>query len=157
MPRKSAGILLYRYTNNLMEIFLVHPGGPFWKGKDTGAWSIPKGEFTDEDPLEAAIREFKEETGFALDRGHFFPLTTIQQKGGKLVLAWAVEGNIDADAIKSNTFRKEWPPNSGKWQSFPEVDKGAWFDMATAREKINPAQAALLEELEKAVKERKFQ
>jgi predicted NUDIX family NTP pyrophosphohydrolase len=157
MPRKSAGILLYRMVNQLLEVFLVHPGGPFWKGKEIGAWSIPKGEFTDEDPLTAAIREFKEETGLSINGGDFIPLTTIQQKGGKLVLAWAIEGDIDADAIKSNTFRVEWPYKSGKWQSIPEVDKGAWFDMPTANQKINPAQVAFLEELERKIKERKFQ
>jgi predicted NUDIX family NTP pyrophosphohydrolase len=157
MPRKSAGLLLYRFFNGDLEVFLVHPGGPFWKGKETGAWSIPKGEYTSEDPLEAAIREFKEETSFAVESDHFIPLTTIQQKGGKLVMAWAVEGNLDANAIKSNTFRKEWPPKSGKWQSIPEVDKAAWFDLETAREMINPAQVTLLEELEKKVKEGKFQ
>jgi predicted NUDIX family NTP pyrophosphohydrolase len=157
MPRKSAGILLYRYIDKALEVFLVHPGGPFWKGKDAGAWSIPKGEFTEEDPLAAAIREFREETGFSLDGKDFIPLTTIQQKGGKLVLAWAIEGNIDADAIQSNTFKQEWPYKSGKWHSFPEVDKGAWFDMPTARQKINPAQAALLEDLERQVKDKNFQ
>ena len=148
--------MLYRFTNELMEVFLVHPGGPFWQGKDISAWSIPKGECTDEDPLIAAIREFKEETGFEINEGHFIPLTTIQQKGGKLVMAWAIEGDIDAEAFRSNSFRKEWPPKSGKWQSFPEVDKGAWFDLATARQKINPAQAALLDELEKEAKKGSF-
>lgn len=156
MPRKSAGILLYRFANQLLEVFLVHPGGPFWQGKDIGAWSIPKGEYTDEDPLAAAIREFKEETGFEIYGNHFMPLTTIQQKSGKLVMAWAIEGNINAEAIRSNSFRKEWPPKSGQWQSFPEVDKGAWFDIITARQKINPAQVALLDELEKEAKKGSF-
>lgn len=156
MPRKSAGILLYRFANQLLEVFLVHPGGPFWQGKDIGAWSIPKGEYTDEDPLAAAIREFKEETGFPINGNHFIPLTTIQQKSGKLVMAWAIEGNINAEAIRSNSFRKEWPPKSGQWQSFPEVDKGAWFDIITARQKINPAQVALLDELEKEAKKGSF-
>ncbi len=157
MPRKSAGLLLYRFSQGVLEVFLVHPGGPFWKGKETGAWSIPKGEYTDEDPLEAAIREFKEETGFKVEGDQFIPLTMIQQKGRKIVMAWAIEGNLDADAIKSNTFRQEWPPKSGKWQSIPEVDKAAWFDLETAREKINSAQVALLKELENRLKEGKFQ
>jgi predicted NUDIX family NTP pyrophosphohydrolase len=152
MPRKSAGILLYRTSNGVLEVFLIHPGGPFWEGRETGAWSIPKGEYTSEDPLVAAIREFEEETGFTIEGDHFIPLTMIQQKGGKVVMAWAIEGNIDASLIRSNTFRKEWPPKSGKWQSFPEVDKAAWLDLPTASKLINPAQVALLEELEKKVK-----
>lgn len=153
MGRKSAGILLYRFSSNILEVFLIHPGGPFWKGKETGAWSIPKGEFTNEDPLEAALREFQEETGVSLSGGHFIPLTEIQQKGGKRVLAWAMEGDLDPSLIKSNSFRKEWPPKSGQWQSFPEVDKGQWFDIATAREKINPAQVMLLNDLIEKVKD----
>jgi predicted NUDIX family NTP pyrophosphohydrolase len=152
MPRKSAGILLYRVTNNVLEVFLVHHGGPFWKGKETGAWTIPKGEYTDEDPLQAAIREFKEETSISLEGNNFIPLTGIKQKAGKLVQAWALEGDLDADAIISNSYRVEWPPRSGKWQSYPEVDKGGWFDIPTAKEKINLAQVALLDELEGIVK-----
>lgn len=145
--RKSAGLVLYRQTNNYLEVFLVHPGGPFWKGKEEGAWSIPKGEFTDgEDPLTTACREFREETSFEVE-GDFRELGQVQQKGGKLVLAWAVEGNIDAEKIKSNTFRQEWPYKSGKWASYPEVDKGGWFSIEQAHEKINPAQFAFLERL----------
>src|SRR5215207_11548215 len=113
--RKSAGILMYRRKDSYTEVFLVHPGGPFWKGKDAGAWSIPKGEFTEEEALVAAKREFEEETGQKLD-GAFIALKTIQQKGGKLVHAWAVEGDIDPGQIVSNTFRQEWPYKSGKWQ-----------------------------------------
>jgi predicted NUDIX family NTP pyrophosphohydrolase len=143
---KSAGILVYRIRNK-PEVFLIHPGGPFWAKKDIGSWSIPKGEFDDnEDALEAAKREFKEETGTGLS-GNFISLTPIIQKAGKQVYAWAVQSDIDAETIQSNTFKMEWPPKSGQWKSYPEVDKGAWFDMETAKEKINPAQAVLIEEL----------
>jgi predicted NUDIX family NTP pyrophosphohydrolase len=145
--RKSSGILLYRFRKKSPEYFLVHHGGPFWKNKDEGAWSIVKGEFTDESPLEAAQREFKEETGTAID-GSFTELTPIKQKAGKLVYAFALEGDIDADAIQSNTFKVQWPPNSGKWQTFPEVDKAAWFSPEEARIRINAAQIAFLDELE---------
>jgi predicted NUDIX family NTP pyrophosphohydrolase len=145
--RKSAGILLYRRRNGL-QVFLVHPGGPYWKNKEAGAWTIPKGEFTDdEDPLSAAKREFHEETGYVPPEGTYIELTPIKQKAGKLIYAWAVEGDIDASNITSNTFRQEWPYKSGKWQSFPEVDKAAWFSVDEAREMINAAQAALVEEL----------
>lgn len=145
---QSAGLLLYRYNNNL-EVFLVHPGGPLWKNKDETAWSIPKGEFLqDEDPLHAAVREFAEETGIHVS-GEFMPLEPVIQKGGKKVLAWALEKNIDAAAIQSNFFEMEWPPRSGKYQSFPEIDKGAWFKTDEAKKKINTRQSALIEELEK--------
>jgi predicted NUDIX family NTP pyrophosphohydrolase len=145
--RTSAGILLYRKNNNYVEFFLVHPGGPFWKGKDKGAWSIPKGEFVkDEDPLTVAKREFNEETGQAIS-GDFIALKPIQQKGGKLVYAWAVEGDADADNIVSNTFRQEWPYKSGKWITIPEVDKAGWFDVEEAKEKINAAQVNFIDEL----------
>jgi predicted NUDIX family NTP pyrophosphohydrolase len=148
MAKKSAGILLYRFKNNIPEVLLVHPGGPVWKNKDVGAWSIPKGEYADEEePLTAALRELHEETGIAVKKGSCIPLTTIKQKSGKLVQAWAMQGNLDAAAIKSNLFEFEWPPKSGKKQFYPEVDKAAWFDIATAREKINPAQVPLLDEL----------
>jgi predicted NUDIX family NTP pyrophosphohydrolase len=144
--RKSAGILLYRILN-MPEFFLIHPGGPFWAKKDIGSWSIPKGEFDDnEDALEAAKREFKEETGTDLS-GDFISLTPITQKAGKQVYAWAVQGDIDAETIQSNTFKMEWPPKSGQWKSYPEVDKAGWFDFETAKEKINPAQVVLIEEL----------
>lgn len=149
--RTSAGILVFRKKNNFIEVFLIHPGGPFWKNKEKGAWSIPKGEFTSEDPLEAAKREFEEETGHRVS-GHFLQLKTIQQKGGKLVHAWAIEGNIDPEKIVSNTFSQEWPYKSGKWQTFPEVDKAAWFSIEEAKQMIIPAQIPLLEELEQHLK-----
>lgn len=130
-----------------MELFLVHPGGPFFKNKDAHAWSIPKGEFSeDEDPLKAAKRELKEETGFSVD-GDFIELAPVKQKGGKLVYAWAIETDLDPDKIKSNEFEMEWPPKSGKAQKFPEVDKGAWFIVEEAKEKINPAQIGLIQDL----------
>ena len=147
MSKQSAGILLYRMLGKKLEVFLVHPGGPFWKNKDIGAWTIPKGEFDDnEAALDAAVREFREETGHVL-AGPFQVLTPIRQKGGKQVFAWAVAGDIDPATIVSNTFEMEWPPRSGRKQAFPEVSKGAWFDMETAAQIINPAQTALLDEL----------
>jgi predicted NUDIX family NTP pyrophosphohydrolase len=146
--RKSAGILLYRKKEKQIQVFLVHPGGPFWKNKDSGAWSIPKGEFDDDEkPLMAARREFEEETGKKIS-GDFIELIPIKQKAGKMVYAWAVEGDINADEIVSNIFKVEWPYKSGKWQSFPEVDKAGWFTLGEANEKINPAQAAWLVDLE---------
>jgi predicted NUDIX family NTP pyrophosphohydrolase len=145
--RTSAGIVLYRRKDNYIEIFLVHPGGPFWKGKDKGAWSIPKGEFIkEEDPLTVAKREFHEETGQSVD-GDFQGLKPVQQKGGKLVYAWAVEGDADTNNIVSNTFKQEWPYKSGKWITIPEVDKAGWFGVEEAKEKMNPAQVAFIEEL----------
>jgi predicted NUDIX family NTP pyrophosphohydrolase len=145
--RRSAGVLVYREKDSLLEVFLVHPGGPFWRGKDLGAWSIPKGEFSpDEDPLEAATREFREETGQEVT-GTFLPLQPITQKAGKQVFAWAVRGNPSADNIVSNTFRMEYPYRSGNWITIPEVDKAGWFTLEIAREKINPAQVALLDNL----------
>ena len=145
--KTSAGILLYRIVENNLEVFLVHPGGPFWAKKDEGAWSIPKGLFEEgEDPLEAAKREFKEETGFSI-LGEFMALTPLKQPSGKVVYAWAVEGDIDAASIKSNTFMMEWPPKSGKEQEFPEVDKGGWFDILQAKEKLLKGQHGFLDEL----------
>jgi len=147
MPKHSAGILLYRKTSLAVEFFLVHPGGPFFKNKDDGAWSIPKGEFdADEDPLTAARREFEEEISIKLT-GNFIPLTSITQKGGKVVQAWAVEGDIDAKSIQSNTFTIEWPPRSGKMATFPEVDRAGWFSYDEAVKKINAAQVAFLDEM----------
>ena len=147
MAKQSAGILLYRFNYKKLQVFLVHPGGPFFRNKDDGAWSIPKGEFLDdEEALIAAKREFEEETGQHIE-GKFIPLKPITQKGGKKVYAWAVEGDIDYETIISNVFKIEWPPRSGKKQTFPEVDKAAWFDMETAKVKINPAQAALIDDL----------
>ena len=147
MPSRSAGILLYRRSHDRLEVLLVHPGGPFWKKKDEGAWSIPKGEYSDgEDPLETARREFEEELGQLLT-GEPEPLRPVRQKGGKEVLAWAVEGDLDPTRIQSNTFSLEWPPRSGMMQEFPEVDRAEWFDVETALVKINAAQAKLVEEL----------
>ena len=147
MANQSAGILLYRRKSNRIEFFLVHPGGPFWQKKDNGAWSIPKGEFTDnEKALEAAKREFEEETGITLS-GNFIELTPIRQKAGKLIYAWALEGDVDASSILSNSFEIEWPPGSGRYKEFPEVDKAEWFGEEQAKEKINPAQMGLVVEL----------
>lgn len=137
---------MYRRTPAGIEVFLIKPGGPFWKNKDAGAWSIPKGEYTDEEPLAAAKREFLEETGFPVE-GDFRPLAAITQKSGKVVLAWAVEGDLDAAAVKSNDFEMEWPPKSGKRAMYPEVERGEWWPMNQALTKINPAQAALVREL----------
>ena len=144
---KSAGILMYRNSPAGPEYFLVHPGGPFWKNKDTGAWSIPKGQFEDgEDPLKTAQREFQEETGLSVE-GEFIELKPVRQKSGKMVLAWAVEGDIDHSVIRSNTFPLEWPPKSGKFIDVPEVDKGGWFAYEEAKVKLIPGQVPILEEL----------
>lgn len=146
--KKSAGILPYRIHNKKVEVLLAHPGGPFWKNKDDGAWSIVKGEYNDEEkPLSAAKREWQEETGMKIS-GKFISLKPVRQKSGKDIIAWAVEADVDATEIKSNSFEIEWPPKSGKKQSFPEIDKAAWFTLDEASEKINPAQAALLVELQ---------
>ncbi|QEM09822.1 NUDIX domain-containing protein [Mucilaginibacter rubeus] len=151
MPKQSAGILLYRKTAQGLQVFLVHPGGPFFKNKDVGSWSIPKGEYLpDEDPLAAAKREFQEETGQEIS-GDFIALSPIKQKGGKTVQAWAIEGNIDPEKIKSNTFEIEWPPRSGRKQAFDEIDRAEWFNIPTAKIKINPAQAAFINELEATI------
>jgi len=144
---QSAGLMLYRRINGIIEVFLVHPGGPFWKNKDEGAWSIPKGEFdVNEEPLDAATREFFEETGIQVS-GEFLELKSIKQKGGKIVFAWALEKDIDANTITSNLFEIEWPPRSGKFQNFPEVDRAAWFTIDEAKKKINAMQVAFLKEL----------
>lgn len=144
----SAGILLYRRREGTLEVFLVHPGGPFWAKKDDGAWSIPKGEYTEgEDALAAAKREFHEETG-TIVCGAFLPLRPLKQSSGKLVSAWAAEGDIDASAIKSNTYVMEWPPGSGKTREFPEADRGMWFDLAAARVKLHPGQRGFLDQLQ---------
>ncbi len=149
--RLSAGILLYRFRAGNLEVFLVHPGGPFWAKKDARAWSIPKGEFEQgEDPLEHAKREFQEETGSSVD-GRFFALTPRKQKSGKVVYGWAVEGDIDAAGLQSNTFSMEWPPRSGKQQQFPEVDRGEWFTVADARQKMQEGQVGFLDELSTAI------
>ncbi len=150
MPAKrSAGILLHRRTaDGRREVLLVHPGGPFWARKDLGAWSIPKGEYgDDEDPLAAARREFAEELGSPATDGDLVDLGEVRQRGGKVVTAWALEGDIDADAISSNTFTMQWPPRSGTMREFPEVDRAGWFGLDEARERILPAQAPLLDRL----------
>lgn len=148
MPATSAGILLYRLRSGTLEVFLVHLGGPQWARKDLGSWTIPKGEFSaGDDPLAAARREFREETGAAIE-GDFVALTPVKQKAGKIVHAWAVAGDIDPAHLRSNTFTMEWPPKSGRMREFPEVDRGEWFSIPIALEKINPAQQALLRELE---------
>jgi predicted NUDIX family NTP pyrophosphohydrolase len=149
MAKTSAGILLYRRRAGDLEVLLVHPGGPFWAKKDWGAWSIPKGEMEPgEDPLDRAKQELAEETGVTAG-GPFLPLAPVKQAGGKVILAWAVEGDCDAAAIISNTFAMEWPPRSGHLREFPEVDRAAWLDLPTARRKINKGQIALLDEFER--------
>ena len=153
MAKESAGLLIYRKQADHFEFLLVHPGGPLWKNKDKGAWTIPKGEIQPgEDPLQAARRECEEEVGFRAE-GEFIPLTSIRQKAGKLVRAWAVEGDLDVANVKSNTFSMEWPPRSGKRQEFPEIDQVAFFQLELAREKINTAQVALLEQLTQKLRE----
>lgn len=150
MPSRSAGIIAYR-TRGAIEVLLVHPGGPFWRNKDLGAWSIPKGEYADgEDAEIAARREFDEELGLALS----VPLTAlgeVRQRGGKLVTAFAAELDVDVRRIRSNTFEMEWPPRSGKRQAFPEVDRAEWFGLDAAREKINAGQRPLLDRLEQLI------
>jgi predicted NUDIX family NTP pyrophosphohydrolase len=148
MPRRSAGILLHRRGAAGLEVLLVHPGGPLWAKKDAGAWSIPKGEHDDgEDAQACALREFAEETGSAPAPGELSDLGTVRQKSGKVVRAWALQGDLDPETVHSNTFTMEWPPRSGRRQDFPEVDRAAWFSLAEARERINPAQAAFLDRL----------
>lgn len=147
MPKRSAGLLMFRMKASVLEVFLVHPGGPFWTKKDLGAWSIPKGEYSDEEePLEVARREFLEETGYEA-KGEFRELKMVRQPGGKWVRAWAFEGDCDAGAITSNTFSMEWPPKSGRQAEFPEVDRAAWFGIETAREKILKGQVGFIDHL----------
>jgi len=144
----SAGLLLFRRSGVGIEVFLAHPGGPFWRDRDLGAWTVPKGLLEEgEDPLSAAVREFEEETAIRPE-GPFLPLGSVRQKAGKLVHAWAWEGEADPRRTKSNTMRAEWPRGSGRWLTFPEVDRCEWFDARTARQKINPAQAGLIDRLE---------
>lgn len=147
MKKRSAGILLYRSNDNGLEVLLAHPGGPFYKKRDLGVWSIPKGEFNEtENPEEAAIREFKEELGAEIS-GEMVELSPVVQKSGKEVIAWAVKGEFNPESLISNTFPMEWPPKSGKFQEFAEVDRVEWFDIETAKEKIIPGQVPLLAEL----------
>ena len=146
MPKRSAGLLMYRRSGGHVEVLLVHPGGPFWMKKDTGAWSIPKGEYDDgEDAFAAATREFQEETGLVA-QGPFLPLAPARQSG-KIVQAWAFEGDCQPESLRSSTFSLEWPPRSGRRQEFPEVDRAEWFGLEEARRKIIPGQVALLDEL----------
>ncbi len=147
MAKKSAGILLFRKTAAELEVFLVHPGGPFWMNKDEGSWSIPKGEYEDnEDPKTAALREFEEETGSAI-AGEFIALDPLRQPGGKTVHAWAIRGDVDPQKIKSNTFKIEWPPKSGKQQEFPEIDRAEWFTAQRAMRKILKGQVGFITQL----------
>jgi predicted NUDIX family NTP pyrophosphohydrolase len=156
MPKKSsAGILMYRWRGPAIEVFLVHPGGPFWAKKDAGAWSIPKGEPAQaEDLLYAAKREFEEETGCVVE-GNFTALSPAKQAGGKVVYAWAVEGDCRPESIKSINFSMEWPPRSGKRMEFPEVDRAGWFTLELAREKLLKGQVGFLEELQQIITRRK--
>lgn len=151
MPKHSAGLLVYRRRANALEMLLVHPGGPFWAKKDAGVWSIPKGEYADpEIPLDVAIREFHEETGYDAS-GPFMALGTVTQSGGKIVAAWACEGDYDASAIRSNTFVIEWPPKSGIQREFPEVDRAGWFTHDEALIKILSAQREFLDRLRRLI------
>jgi predicted NUDIX family NTP pyrophosphohydrolase len=148
VAKRSAGILLYRGARGAPEVLLVHPGGPFWARRDAGAWSIPKGEYEPgDDPRTCALREFEEETGAALPPGELIDLGDVKQKGGKVVSAWAAEGDLDAEAVRSNTFTMEWPPRSGRTVEFPEIDRAGWFAVDAAREKLVAAQAEFLDRL----------
>jgi predicted NUDIX family NTP pyrophosphohydrolase len=152
MPKRSAGILAYRFHQERLQVLLVHPGGPFYVKKEQGVWSIPKGEYEDpEDALAVAKREFEEETGNKINGAKFTELSPVKLKSGKTISAWAVETDLDHCFISSNTFEMEWPPKTGKMQSFPEVDKAEWLNMGDARNKIHPAQLPLLNELEQHI------
>ncbi len=154
MAKKSAGLLMYRLIDGKLEVFLVHMGGPFWAKKDIGAWSIPKGEYQpDEDPFEAAKREFLEETGFAAI-GEFIRLKDVKQPGGKVVSAWAFEGDCGAKQITSNTFSMEWPPRSGRFQEFPEVDRAEWFALDIANGKLLKGQRPFIQELQSILQDK---
>jgi predicted NUDIX family NTP pyrophosphohydrolase len=151
MPKTSAGLLLYREHNSQLEVLLVHLGGPFWKNKDRGAWFVPKGEFNPgEDLLDAAKREFQEETGL-VPRGDFVSLGSVKHKSGKTVHAWAFPGNYDPHTLKSNKFEMDWPPKSGRIATFPEIDRADFFTVETAREKMHPAEFAFLSRLKMAL------
>ena len=153
MARRSAGILLHRRGPHGREVLLVHPGGPFWANRDDGAWSIPKGECDEgEEPLACALREFEEELGAPLEAvGRLLELGEVRQRNRKVVTAWAAEGDLDAAAMRSNTFTMEWPPRSGQVREFPEIDRAEWFGLARAREKLLEAQAAFVDRLEAAL------
>ncbi len=148
--RTSAGILLYRTRDGGPEVLLVHPGGPYWKNRDAGSWSIPKGEIgKGEDPLRTALREFREETGLEPPSGRPVPLPPVRLKSGKLVLVWALEGDLDPETVHSNTFEMEWPPHSGQMRNFPEIDRARWFTLEEAEHRANPAYASVFEALKK--------
>ncbi len=147
MPKYSAGLLPYRSREGVTEVLIAHPGGPFWARKDDGAWSVIKGEYVDEEPLPAALREFREETGVEAPGGDYVELPVIRQRGGKVVTVFAVEADVDMTAAVSNTFEMEWPPRSGKTQTFPEVDRVEWFPVDRARVKLLAAQVELLDSL----------
>ena len=150
-PQTSAGLLLFRRTSGTLELFLAHPGGPFWQGREAGAWTIPKGlAEPEEDLLAAACREFEEETGVK-PLGPFIPLGSVRQKAGKVIHAWGWEGEADPSTVTSNSMKTEWPRGSGRWLTFPEVDRCAWFRPSEARERLNPAQAELIDRLEAAL------
>ena len=155
MPKISAGLLMYRRRAGHLEVLLAHPGGPFWTNKDDGAWTIPKGvlDAGEDDPLTTAKREFEEELGTKPNAEECLSLGEVRQKGGKTVIAWAFEGDLDPATVQSNTFKAEWPPRSGRWQDFPEVDRAAFFSIDEARAKINPAQAEFLSRLEDLLKQ----
>ncbi len=145
---------MYRFRANVLEVLLVHPGGPLWSKKDSGSWSIPKGEYTDkEDPFIVAKREFQEETGFQAD-GNFVPLKPLKQPSGKIVSAWALEGDCDTSKVQSNTFKMEWPPRSGKQQEFPEIDRAEWFTIEMAKKKLLKGQVGFIEELCELLREK---
>lgn len=148
MPRRSAGVLMYKRVDHDLEVLLVHPGGPFWARKDLGAWSIPKGEYEEgEDPQAAAVREFREETGAEITGDDLVPLGEVKLRSGKVITAWGLEGDFDVAGLVSNTFETEWPPRSGKRQEFPEVDRAEWFEPEVAKEKLNPSLAPLVDRL----------
>jgi predicted NUDIX family NTP pyrophosphohydrolase len=154
MAKVSAGLLMYRIKDGELEYLLAHPGGPFWQARDLGAWTIPKGEIQPgEDPLSAAKREFEEELGLKPDSdGEYVPLTPIVQRGGKIVHAWAFQGDCDTECVRSINFQMEWPPRSGRFQTCPEIDRATFFRLAEARQKINPAQVDFLEELRRKLR-----
>jgi predicted NUDIX family NTP pyrophosphohydrolase len=148
MPKRSAGLLLFKHESGELRVFLIHPGGPFWQKRDLGSWSIPKGEYAQgEDARAVALREFEEETGVTPPTGDLLALGEVRQAGGKIVTAWAIEGDIDPEKIVSNTFETVWPPKSGRRETFPEIDRAGWFTLAEAREKILDGQRPFLERL----------